>query len=85
MDQDHTTPDTDLTPEAAKALARRLGAVFARQRRQEARTCLRCGRTFIGTVRAQYCSASCRALAWQRRQPDYNARRRAKRQATDGA
>jgi ribosome-binding protein aMBF1 (putative translation factor) len=54
--------------EAARALAAR--------RRQETRTCQYCGREFIGTVRAQYCSANCNQRAHYQRNAE---RKRAER------
>jgi hypothetical protein len=76
-----TQPEEPLSVEQARALARVAGRVLGRLKRTELRVCQRCGRQFVGTPRAQYCSVNCRTRAWQVRQPDYNVRRRQRRRA----
>jgi hypothetical protein len=81
----HPEPDASrLSVEQARELARVAGKVLGGLKRTEARVCERCGKPFVGTSRARYCSVNCRTRAWQLRQPDYAARRRAQRQARHG-
>jgi len=78
----HPEPDASrLSVEQARELARVAGKVLGGLKRTERRVCERCGKPFVGTSRARYCSVNCRTRAWQLRQPDYTARRRAQRQA----
>jgi len=74
MSEDNTPV---LPPEIARALAAR--------RRREERTCAVCGTTFVGTVRARYCSRACASKAdYQRHLEERRATRREHYQAQAG-
>jgi hypothetical protein len=58
---------------------------LAGMRKRESKTCVVCGREFIGIARAKCCSNVCAARAYrQRNREELNARKREKRRQQQG-